>query len=310
MKIVFFGSPDTALLPLQKLMESGHTVELVITQPDRPSGRGKKLLPPPVKTFALEHSLPVLQPVRIRKDPDVLNKLKEIKPDIHIVVAYGQIIPASIIYLPQHNTLNIHFSLLPEYRGASPVQWTLLNGDEKTGVTIFELDEKMDEGPILSQAELEIGAMETAPELEDRLTRLGTDLLLKTLNELNRFTPVPQDHSRATYAPLLKKEDGRISWIQTAERIFWKKRAFTPWPSIFTFFQSKRIKIHDVVWMKEESHSRELGEILSVDGEGIRVGCGSGSVLLIRSLQPENKNSMDAFSFSLGARIKPGQFFD
>ncbi len=310
MRIVFFGSPAAALPSLEKILDASHSIELIITQPDKPTGRGKKLMPCPVKKMAVDQDIPVYQPERIRKDPAVLEKLKEIQPDLNVVVAYGQIIPSSIIYLPKYNSVNVHFSLLPHYRGASPVQWALLNGKKKTGITIFELNEKMDEGDILLQEEVSIEPEENAAGLEARLAQTGAELLIKTISEIDRIKRQKQDHSQATYAPKLSKEDGRIDWEKDAIHIERQIRAFAPWPSTFAFFREKRIKIHKGKRMEnQDPPSSSPGEILEVRKEGIEVRCGEHSVFLIERLQPENRNTMEAYAFSLGGRIKPGEKF-
>jgi len=309
MRIVFFGSPASALPSLKKLLESNHSIEFIITQPDKPFGRGKKVSPPPVKKIALDQNIPVYQPEKIRKDAEALEKIKKIQPDLNVVVAYGQIIPSSIIYLPKYNSINVHFSLLPKYRGASPVRWAILRGERKTGITIFELNEKMDEGDILTQEEFEILPDEGAVELEARLALKGAELLTETIAKIDEIKPRKQDHSIATYAPLIKKEDGRIDWINDALHVERQVRAFTPWPSVYTFLGEKRVKIHKGRKIEDRIEPFSAGEILEVKKEGIEVCCGEGSVFLIESLQPENRNKMDAYAFSLGAKIKPGDKF-
>ncbi len=306
MRTVFFGSPASALPSLNKLLEAGHSIELIITQPDKPSGRGKKLMSSAVKKVALELNIPFYQPLKIRKDPVALEKIKDIQPDVNIVVAYGQIIPSSIIYLPWHNSVNVHFSLLPKYRGASPVQWALLNGEEKTGITIFELNEKMDEGDILAQEEVEILPEENAAELEARLAQKGADLLIRTIAQIDKLAHRPQDHSQTTYAPKLRKEDGRIDWTKDAIQIERQVRAFAPWPAAFAFLQNKRIIFHKGRKKEGMAQPCSPGEILGVKKEGIEICCGKGSVYLIEILQPEGKKKMDAYSFCLGSRIKAG----
>lgn len=310
MKLVFFGSPETARLSLEKLLTAGHSVELVITQPDRPSGRGKKTAASPVKRFALEKGLPVLQPQRIRKEPEVLAALERIRPDLNVVVAFGQIMPAAIIYAPRLNTINLHFSLLPQYRGASPVQWAILGGDSLTGVTVFELDEKMDEGPILSLQELPLSQQETAQTLEHRLAVAGADLLIATIARIDSIEYKPQDHSQATYAPLIKKEDGKIDWQNSAQQIDRQVRAFFPWPSAFTFFQGKRIKI--IKGKAEDAKPRSdgiPGRIEEIRKDGLVTCCGDSRIYRIQELQPENKKAMTAYAFSLGADVHPGDVF-
>lgn len=309
MKIIFFGSPSSAIPSFKKILECGHRIELVITQPDRPSGRGKKSTPSPVKVFALKQNIAVCQPEKIKKDTEVLEKIKDIEPDLNVVVAYGQIIPAPIIYSPKYRSINLHFSLLPKYRGASPVQWALLNGEKKTGVTIFELNEKMDEGDILSQKKVDIFPEEGAIELEARLAQIGAELLCQTISRIPHIKLVKQNHSLATYAPLIKKDDGKINWNREAFFIERQVRAFTSWPSAYTFIANKRIKI--IKGKKENilAPSHFPGEILKIKKEGILVACGNGNVYLIEVLQQENKKVMAAYSYSLGTKIRPGDKF-
>ncbi len=310
MKIVFFGSPVLALPSLKKLLETDHSIDLIITQPDRPSGRGKKLMPCPVKKTALDLNIPYYQPLKIRKDKIALDKIKEIEPDLNVVVAYGQIIPSSIIYLPRYNSLNVHFSLLPKYRGASPVQKALLDGEAKTGITIFELNEKMDEGDILVQEEVNIFPDENAAELEARLAQKGADLLIKAIAQIDKLKHRKQDHSQATYAPKISKEDGKIDWTKNSLYIERRVRAFTFWPSAYAFLKDIRIKIHKGRKIEKEAPpGSSAGEISGIKKEGIEVCCGEGSIYLIESLQPENRKRMDAYAFSLGAKIKPGDMF-
>jgi len=310
MKIVFFGSPVLALPSLKKLLETDHSIDLIITQPDRPSGRGKKLMPCPVKKTALDLNIPYYQPLKIRKDKIALDKIKEIEPDLNVVVAYGQIIPSSIIYLPRYNSLNVHFSLLPKYRGASPVQKALLDGEAKTGITIFELNEKMDEGDILVQEEVNIFPDENAADLEARLAQKGADLLIKAIAQIDKLKHRKQDHSQATYAPKIRKEDGKIDWTKNSLYIERRVRAFTPWPSAYAFLKDIRIKIHRGRKIEKEAPpGSSAGEISGIKKEGIEVCCGEGSIYLIESLQPENRKRMDAYAFSLGAEIKPGDIF-
>lgn len=309
MRVVFFGSPKSALPSIQKIIDAGHTIELIITQPDRPSGRGKNLSYSPVKQQALDKNIPVYQPMRIRKDSEALKKLREIKPELNVVVAYGQIIPGSIIYIPRYNSINLHFSLLPKFRGASPVQWAILEGEKMTGVTVFELNEKMDEGKILTQEKVEILPDETAFELESRLAILGAELLVNTISRIKDIEPREQDQTEVSFAPLIKKTDGQIDWTKKALFIERQIKAFTPWPSTFTFFKGRRIK---VIKGKSESFkfsALDPGEIVNIEKRGIGVRCGDETVFLIERLQPENKKEMNAYDFSLGGNIKPGDVF-
>jgi len=307
MRIVFFGSPKAALPSLERLLEAGHPVGLIVTQPDRPAGRGKEPAPPPVKEAALRHGIPVLQPEKIRKDEGAAEAIRKAAPDIIVVVAYGQIIPASIINSPRHHSVNVHFSLLPKYRGAAPVQWAILNGEPRTGVTIFELNEKMDEGEILDQLEIDIRPREDARDLEDRLSRLGADLLVRTLEKIDELPRRPQDHTIASFAPRLRKDQGRISWGNDADSIDRLVRAFTPWPGAFTFFRGQRLIIRAGNPLPAYTPPSEPGRIARLRREGIVVGCGEGSAYLIERLQKESKKEMPAADFLRGIKIEVGE---
>ena len=309
MKIVFFGSPSSALPSLNRIIEDGHKIELVITQPDRSSGRGRTPSLSPVKKRALEKNIPFSQPDKIRKDPDVLNQIEDLQPDLNVVVAYGQIIPASITNLPQYNSINLHFSLLPRYRGASPVQWSILNGDRETGITIFELNEKMDEGNILTQKKIEIFPSDDSPTLETRLAQAGAELLSETILNIQKIQSRMQDHTLATYAPKIKKEHGRIDWNQDAFHIERMLKAFSPWPAVYTFFDDTRLKIIKGKHIGLQKTKTPPGQIINVHKDGIETACGQGSIFFIETLQPENKKVMEAYAFSLGSRIRPGKKF-
>jgi len=309
MKIVFFGSPTSALESLNRIFEDGHKIELIITQPDRTSGRGHTLSFSPVKKWALEKKIPLSQPEKIRKDPGILNRLAEIQPDLNVVVAYGQIIPTSITNLPKYNSINLHFSLLPKYRGASPMQWALLNGDRETGITIFELNEKMDEGDILTLRKVKIFPSDDVFSLENRLARTGAELLSKTINKIASIQSKKQDHSSATYAPKIKKEDGLINWSQNALHIEHMIKAFYPWPTVYTFLGNTRLKIIKGKHLDLQNSKTSPGEIIEIHQNGIETSCGFGSIFLIEILQPENKKAMDAYAFSLGTRNLSGLKF-
>ena len=306
MRTVFFGSPPSALPSLRGLLEAGHEVGLVVTQPDKPAGRGRRLTPSAVKAFALERGLPVIEPDRIRKDASVLPRIEEARPDVHIVVAYGQIIPDPIIYFPRHRSLNVHFSLLPKYRGAAPVQWAVINGETESGVTIIELNERMDEGDILARAGTAVGPRETAGELEARLAVLGAGLLLETMGRLGSVVPEPQDHGRATLAPKVRKEDGLIDWSEDAVRVDRKVRALAERPGTFTFFHGRRLQVHRGRPLDGRWEGRRPGEILRGGKDGLAVACGGGTGYLIETLRPEGKAEMTAYGFSLGTKFRPG----
>lgn len=311
MKIVFFGTPDSAVVSLEQLLKSGYEIVLAVTQPEKPSGRGQKPAASAVKKYAIAHGLTVIEPAKIRTDIKAYEIIRAARPTINIVVAFGQLIPSNILYLPPLKTLNVHFSLLPKYRGAAPVQWAILNDEVETGITIIELNEKMDEGDILIQERTAIQPRETAAELENRLSILGAELLIKTLKNIHNLQPVPQDHARASYAPKIKKEDGRLAWSDTAARIDRLVRALADRPGVFTFFQGKRLLLHRGIQLAQEAnHHLAPGTILGCDKKGIAVACGEKSVYLIQELQPEGKNRMKAYDFSLGARINPGKKFE
>jgi methionyl-tRNA formyltransferase len=311
MRTVFFGSPAAALPSLGALLDAGHSVELVVTQPDRPAGRGRRLTPSPVKAFALERGFPVIEPVRIRTDETALERIRAAAPDVNIVVAYGQIIPRSIHYFPLRHSLNVHFSLLPKYRGAAPVQWAVLNGDGESGVTIIELDDRMDEGDILALERVAVGPRETASALESRLAVLGACLLVSTLAGLDRITPLKQDGALATLAPKVRKEDGRLDWTEAAEAVDRKVLALAERPGVFTRIAGKRINI---LGGRPAAARPTLpapgpavpGTLLDVGKAGLTVACGAGTAYLIEELQPEGKGAMPAHAFSLGAKLAPG----
>jgi methionyl-tRNA formyltransferase len=313
MRVVFFGSPEAALPSLRALRDAGHEIALIVSQPDRPAGRGKHLLPSPVKRFALDLKIPVVQPAKIRTDPDILDRLKAAAADIHIVVAYGQILPMTVIALPRHWTINVHFSLLPRYRGAAPVAAAILAGETRTGVTIFRLNEKMDEGDLLAGAETEIGPTETAGQIEARLAELGAGLLLRTLEQIKTIVPCRQDPSLATAAPKLAKENGRIDWTRSAVEIDRHVRAMTPRPSAYTHLRGSRMLI--IAGRPDEGVATAAQQALSgtvavLSQAGISVACRDGSRYLITRLRPENRVEMDAYAFTLGGGIQVGDFLE
>jgi methionyl-tRNA formyltransferase len=306
MKIVFFGSPAAALPSLRALIGAGHEVELVVTQPDKPAGRGRKLLPSAVKSFAVERGIPVIEPAKIRTDLSVLERVRSATPDLNVVVAYGQIIPNAVHTLPRHHSLNVHFSLLPKYRGAAPVQWTILNGDTESGVTIIELDDRMDEGEILAVNCVPVGPRETARELEERLAGLGASLLLETIKHINGVSRIAQDHSRATLAPKIKKEDGRIRWEDAAPSVDRRVRALADRPGVYTFFKGRRIGILNGRSVEAANTGQAPAAVLAIGKDGLTIACGGETAYLVEEIQPEGKGPMAAYVFSLGTRIDPG----
>jgi methionyl-tRNA formyltransferase len=297
MKIVFMGTPQAAVPSLQKILTDGHEIAAVYTQPDRPSGRGNKLTAPPVKEFAVANGLQVFQPARI-KTPAA---------DIAVVVAYGRILPRAFLEAFPKGALNVHFSMLPKYRGAAPVNWAIVNGETVTGVTTMQMDAGLDTGDILLQTETEIGAAENSIELMLRLSVTGADLLSETLRYLEKLARIPQNHESATLAPIMKKEDGLISWMLSAEQITNRVRGFQPFPTAFTFYGEKKLTI----WRCEPStlaHTlRQPGEILLAKGDDLLIFCGGDSVLQIDELQIEGKKRMATRDFLNGIKMQSGE---
>jgi methionyl-tRNA formyltransferase len=299
------GTPGFAIPSLTMLIASDNTIAGVVTQPDRPSGRGKKLTPPPVKTLALQHALPVLQPERV-KEENVIQWLRSKKPDLIVVVAFGQILPPKILKIPSYGCINLHTSLLPQYRGAAPINWALINGEKKTGVSTILMNEWMDTGDIFLQMETKIEEKEDALTLSNRLSTLGAKLLLKTISHLKRggLTPTPQNHSKVTYAPLLKKDDGHIDWRKNAQAIHNQIRGTLPWPGAFTYLDKKLLKIFNSVVIDEENRGSP-GKIFQVGAEGIKVATGK-ECLLLTEVQLQGRKRMNAAEFIKGHPVPTG----
>ena len=300
------GTPDFAVPSLKKLVEKGYDVKLVVTQPDKPAGRGKKVTPPPVKVVAEELGIPVYQPEKVKENAELKKKLLEIEPDLIVVAAYGKILPEWLLNLPKYGTVNVHASLLPKYRGASPIQWALLNGEEETGVTIMKVIPELDAGDILSQKRVKIEKEDNAKTLHDKLAEVGAELLVETLPLYvsGKLKPVPQNEEEATYCPQIKKEMGKIDWRESAEKIFNKIRAFTPWPSAYTTFRGKRVKI-----LKGEpvEGTGEPGEVIEA-GRDLIVATGEGA-LKIERLRPEGRKEISGEEFVRGYRVRKGDRF-
>jgi len=308
MKLVFCGTPQFAVPSLNKLAAAGFDLRIVVTQPDRPQGRGMQLAAPPVKQAALELGLQVVQPDKIRKNEEFQKQLTEIAPEAIIVVGYGRIIPPWMLQLPPLGNINVHGSLLPKYRGAAPIQWAIASGERVTGVTTMHLDEGLDTGDILLQRETEILPSDTAVTLAPRLAALGADLLVETLHglESKSISPVPQDHLRATLAPILKKEDGLIDFKLTATEIHNRLRGFQPWPGAYTSFRGKNLKIIDACPATDGS-SLDASE-MRVAGDRLLVGCGAATLLELIQVQPEGKKAMSAREFMSGYRPQKKEF--
>jgi methionyl-tRNA formyltransferase len=304
-RLIFMGTPDFALPSLKTLFEAGEEVVSVYTQPDRPKGRGRKLTPSPIKEWALAHNLPIFQPPSFKED-EARSRLAEDKPDLLIVVAYGLILPPAVLSIPAWGAVNVHASFLPHYRGAAPIQWAIINGESETGVTTMRLDAGMDTGDILLQARSPIEATDSSQDLHDRLSVLGGTLLIKTLDALRQGTlmPQPQDQSKASYAPPLKKEQGEIRWDLSAPVIDCWIRGLTPWPGAFTFLKEKRLIIHQAVPDPASSHGRP-GSVVSLEGGQIGVATGQG-LLAIKELQLEGHRRMPALELVRGASLKVG----
>lgn len=306
MKIIFMGSPEFAIPALKLLFQAGEKIEAVITQPDRKKGRGLFLSQPPVKIEAERLGLAVFQPERI-KDEIFIGLLASINPEAIVVVAYGQILPEKILEMPRFGCINLHGSLLPKYRGAAPIQWSIIKGEKKTGVTTILMDKGMDTGDILLKEEVDIDPDDTSGSLSEKLSIIGAELLLKTLRgvETGMISPRPQDHSSATYAPLLKKEDGRIDWKKKAEEIRNQVRGMNPWPGAYTFYEGKTIRIWDV--NSVEKNGGEAGRILETGKEGILISTGKDSIV-IKELQLEGRSKTTSTAFLQGHRLKVGGF--
>jgi methionyl-tRNA formyltransferase len=293
------GTPPFAVPTLEALSRRGHPVALVITQPDRPAGRGQKLTPPAVKVKAIELGLAVYQPEKIRA-PEALERLREIGPDIIVVVGYGQIIPQAIIDLPRYGIVNVHSSLLPKYRGAAPINWAIANGETATGVTTMRVEKRLDAGDILLRRGTAISPAETATELAERLAPLGAELLIETLDGLGAGTIAAekQNDAEATYAPILKREDGWIDWLRPAQEIFNRIRGFDPWPGAYTSFRGKRLHVrraHPLTGV-----SLAPGRVSTK--QGFWAGCGGGTALQLDELQIEGKQRVAAEDFVRGYR--------
>jgi len=311
LNLVFAGTPRFAVPTLEALADAGHHVSLVVTQPDKPRGRGMEVTASPVKQSALARGFEIAQPERIKNNPEFQSQLKAINPDAIIVVGYGRIIPQWMIDLPPYGNLNVHASLLPKYRGAAPLQWAIAEGETITGVTIMRIDSGLDTGDILTQRELPISPNDTAETLAPTLAGLGAALLIETLAELARdkIRAVPQDHARASLAPILQKEDGRIDFHRNATQIRNRLRGFQPWPGAFTAFRGKNLHIWSAQVIPVDSVPASLrpAEIVSLDGFLI-VGCGQKTALEINEVQLEGKKRMSGRDFANGYRPFQGEF--
>jgi methionyl-tRNA formyltransferase len=308
-RIIFMGTPEFAVPSLRALLQNNESVVCVVTQPDRPKGRGRKVSPPPVKELAQAAAIPVLQPERI-KDAAFLANLKKYEPDLIALTAYGKILPPELINLPPWGTINVHGSLLPKYRGAAPVQWAVINGEKETGITIMQMDEGIDTGDILLQEKLAIEPTDTTGTMSVKLAELGGSALARAISLLrrNQLTPAKQDDSQANLAPLLAKKDGLIDWSKSAVQLSCLIRGLDPWPSAYTTLADKRLRLFSpevVETLSPQSTYQEPGTISSADRNGLLVTTGKGG-LLVKEIQAEGARRMSLDAFIKGNPIQPG----
>lgn len=309
MRIIFMGTPDFSVPALKALVEAGHDVIAVITQPDKPKGRGKEVQMPPVKEQALEYNIPVYQPVKAR-DPEFVKFLSDLAPDVMVVAAFGQLLPKSILDIPKYGCINIHASLLPKYRGASPIQYAVINGEKESGITTMVMAEALDTGDMLDQAKVTLDAKETGGSLHEKLSQIGGSLIIKTLNKLEDKTAVriPQDESKFTYVGMIKKTMGDIDWSMEAETIERLIRGLNPWPSAYTGWNGKVIKIWEADVVNKE-YAGNYGEVVETGKDCLVVKTGKGG-LSIKELQMQGKKRMDIGAFLRGYQIAEGTVFE
>lgn len=313
MRILFMGTPDFAVPSLKALFENGHDIVGVVTQTDRPKDRGHTLKAPPVKEFALAHNIPVFQPIKLSKEPETVQKLKALNPDLSVTCAFGQLLPQSVLDIPRYGTINVHGSLLPKYRGAAPISWAVINGESKTGITTMFTDIGLDTGDMLLKDEVKIPIDMTAGELYDVMSCLGAETLIKTIKALEEGTleRTKQDNDRATYAPKVDKETGRIDWSQSAKQIHDRIRGTSPWPGAYTELEGSKLRL----WCSQlmllpaglapnEGKPNE-GMILKVDSTGMWIGTGDG-VLLITEIQSDSGKRMTPKQYACGHELKEG----
>jgi methionyl-tRNA formyltransferase len=306
------GTPESAVPSLRQLIDDGHEIVAVWTQPDRPAGRGNKLHQSPVKDFAVSHNLTVHQPLKI-KTQAAKELFASHGGDAAVVVAYGRILPADFLNTARHGCINVHFSLLPKYRGAAPVNWAIVEGEKETGVTTMRIVEELDAGPVLLQRATDIGESETAPQLMERLAMIGADLLSDTLKAIDHIEPKPQRDEDATFAPMLKRETGRIDWTMDAAAIDRRVRGFQPWPNAHTTLNSRRLVIWQAVaeTLQQPSAGIQIvpGQVIEAHGDRLLITCGESTALRILKLQPEDSRRMSARDFLNGMHVKVGERF-
>jgi len=306
MRIVFMGTPESALASLRRLIDDGHEIVSVWTQPDKPAGRHHQLRAAPVKEFAQARGLPVHQLAKINND-EAKTLFASHNAETAVVVAYGKILPAEYLSAPGHGCINLHFSLLPKYRGAAPVNWAIVNGEKETGVTTMKIVQELDAGPILLQRSTDIAENETAPELMNRLANIGAELVSETLNRIETIKPQPQRDEEATFAPILKRADGLVDWTMDAFAIERRVRGFQPWPGAFALHGSHRVIIWNAAAERVHSPAEQPGQIVEATGERLLIACGKASALRILSAQQEGKRRMNVREFLNGARLIQGE---
>jgi methionyl-tRNA formyltransferase len=306
LRVIFMGTPEFACPTLQKLVDRSEQVVAVVTQPDRPKGRGQRLMPPPVKELAVRHQIPVYQPVKVR-DPEFVEIIRSLAPDVIVVVAFGQILPKSLLDIPPLGCINVHASLLPRYRGAAPLNWCIINGETETGVTTMLMDVGLDTGPMLLKQSTPVDRNENIVSLHDRMSTMGAELLSETLDGLAAGTIVPQEQegSQSCYAAMFKKEDGRIDWNRDAGSIHNQVRGLAAWPVAYTFLDDQVLKVYRT---RVASGNGLPGTVLQADKQGIEVACQKGS-LIIEELQLAGKKRLEAASFLAGYTITAGKLF-
>lgn len=308
MKIVFMGTPDFAVPSLKALIEKGYNIVAAVTQPDRPKGRGNKRTPPPVKELAVMHNIPVLQPEKLRRNEEFLAVLKELAPDMLVTCAYGNILPKAVLDVPQYGCINVHGSLLPKYRGAAPIQWSIINGEKVTGVTTMYSDIGIDTGDMLLKREVEIDDNMNAQELFDILGKVGAGLLIDTIKliEEGRLVRTPQADCDATHAPMLTKETGLIDWSKDAQSIHNLVRGVYPWPIAYTYYAGERMRVLKTKVLNTEGNFNLVGRIVDVTDEGITVSTGEG-LLLIEQIQFDGGKAMSVALYLRGHSLEKGK---
>jgi len=314
MDVIFMGTPDFAVPVLRKLVEGGHEVRAVFTQPDRPVGRKQTITPPPVKRFAQERGLNLLQPEKI-KTAEARERFEPLLSAVEagVVAAYGRILPAWMLEAPRYGFINVHSSLLPKYRGAAPINWAIAHGERETGISIMQMDAGLDTGPVLLQRATPVGDQETAPQLTARLAELGAGLLAEALVKLARgeLVATPQNDAEASYAPMLKREDGQVDWGLTAREIYNRRRGFTPFPGCYSFLNGQRLEILDAAAeeLPGPAGGGEPGTVCEVAKDSFAVTCGEATRLRVREVQPAGKRAMSARDFLNGAKLQAGVKF-